>query len=81
MSYYPQQQANNSLSMHNFVPVMPTGSSQYRHGIPLTPILLQQTPNGPLQYVYPAPTLTQAPILTSDRQYAPVIIRLSNAFL
>jgi hypothetical protein len=94
-SYYPQQQsidhdykqqATNS-PMYNYVPMMSPTSFQHGNGISL-PILLQQQPNGQLQYVFPTHSLQQQapPQLSSDGQYMPVIIKLifypiTNSFL
>jgi len=79
-SYYPQQQQSidhdfkqqtTSSPMYNYVPMMSPTSYQHGNGIPL-PILLQQQPNGQIQYVFPTHSLQQPPQLSSDGQYMPV---------
>jgi hypothetical protein len=61
--------------MYNYVPMMSPTSFQHGNGIPL-PILLQQQPNGQIQYVFPTHSLQQQPPpLSSDGQYMPVLIQ------
>jgi len=58
--------------MYNFVPMMSPTSFPHGNGMPL-PILLQQQPNGQIQYVFPT---QQPPPLSADGQYMPVILKI-----
>jgi len=62
----------NSMTMPNYVPLIHTNGSAYygAHGIPFTPILIHSTPNGPIQYLYPA--APQPAFFPSDRLYTSI---------